>query len=169
MTTDDLSRLQEGSTRKRLRQNVAPLLDLDDSDEEAIRSAGAFGRNVDVDGEGSGTGSSSDEEEDEGRTSGEEDEIEEEPALPVHSIPDSDEDSQEDGANGSSRIAFRPRTTFQVAQQPLVAPPIKLSSFEALGISPALMTALNKMSIRLPTEIQAACIPPLLQGEFNVE
>ncbi|KAH9904233.1 DEAD-domain-containing protein [Epithele typhae] len=34
-----------------------------------------------------------------------------------------------------------------------------------MGISSVLIGALSKMSIRSPTEIQAACVPPLLQGE----
>ncbi|KAI0772067.1 P-loop containing nucleoside triphosphate hydrolase protein [Trametes elegans] len=33
-----------------------------------------------------------------------------------------------------------------------------------MGISSVLVAALSKMSIKTPTEIQAACIPPLLQG-----
>ncbi|KAI0326671.1 DEAD-domain-containing protein [Cubamyces sp. BRFM 1775] len=33
-----------------------------------------------------------------------------------------------------------------------------------MGISSVLISALTKMSIKTPTEIQAACIPPLLQG-----
>ncbi|OSC98963.1 DEAD-domain-containing protein [Trametes coccinea BRFM310] len=33
-----------------------------------------------------------------------------------------------------------------------------------MGISSVLISALTKMSIKAPTEIQAACIPPLLQG-----
>nr|GAT54082.1 predicted protein [Mycena chlorophos] len=42
--------------------------------------------------------------------------------------------------------------------------PQKITSFAALGISAPLQTALAAMSIRVPTEVQAACIPPLLQG-----
>lgn len=36
-----------------------------------------------------------------------------------------------------------------------------------MGISSVLVSALAKMSIKTPTEIQAACIPPLLQGKSN--
>ncbi|KAF7332174.1 hypothetical protein MKEN_00098400 [Mycena kentingensis (nom. inval.)] len=38
------------------------------------------------------------------------------------------------------------------------------NSFAVLGISAPLQTALASMSIRTPTEVQSACIPPLLQG-----
>jgi ATP-dependent RNA helicase DDX49/DBP8 len=35
-----------------------------------------------------------------------------------------------------------------------------------MGISTPLQAALNSMSIRTPTEVQAACIPPLLLGKY---
>ncbi|KZT29308.1 DEAD-domain-containing protein [Neolentinus lepideus HHB14362 ss-1] len=38
------------------------------------------------------------------------------------------------------------------------------ASFASLGVSSVLQNALAQMSIRIPTEIQAACITPLLQG-----
>ncbi|KAG1806870.1 DEAD-domain-containing protein [Suillus plorans] len=37
-------------------------------------------------------------------------------------------------------------------------------SFGDMGVAPPLSAALARMSIRAPTEIQAACIPPLLEG-----
>ncbi|KAH9983220.1 DEAD-domain-containing protein [Russula compacta] len=37
-------------------------------------------------------------------------------------------------------------------------------TFSSLGISPPLLLALSKMAIHAPTEIQRACIPPLLEG-----
>jgi ATP-dependent RNA helicase DDX49/DBP8 len=39
-----------------------------------------------------------------------------------------------------------------------------VTSFSSFGISPALVTALTSMSIKVPTPVQAACIPPLLAG-----
>ncbi|KAF7977647.1 hypothetical protein HWV62_3068 [Athelia sp. TMB] len=39
------------------------------------------------------------------------------------------------------------------------------SSFMSIGVSAPLQAALSSMSIRTPTEIQAACIPQLLAGE----
>ncbi|KAI0347106.1 DEAD-domain-containing protein [Trametopsis cervina] len=82
-------------------------------------------------------------------------------AFPQHLLADEDEDDTSE----PSRVSIIPRKSFQAEQKPLTAPPLKATSFEALGISPAIMNALAKMSIRLPTEIQAACIPALLQGE----
>lgn len=49
----------------------------------------------------------------------------------------------------SSVVQFKPET------QPL-------ASFASLGISDSLQSALTSMSIKTPTEVQAACIPPLL-------
>ncbi|KAL5527879.1 hypothetical protein ACEPAG_6680 [Sanghuangporus baumii] len=40
-----------------------------------------------------------------------------------------------------------------------------VSSFAELGASKALVASLASMSIRTPTEVQAACIPPLLAGK----
>lgn len=51
----------------------------------------------------------------------------------------------------SSVVQFKPET------QPL-------ASFASLGISDSLQSALTSMSIKTPTEVQAACIPPLLAG-----
>lgn len=38
------------------------------------------------------------------------------------------------------------------------------ASFASFGIATPLLAALNSMSIKAPTSVQAACIPPLLQG-----
>ena len=40
-------------------------------------------------------------------------------------------------------------------------------TFSSLGISSPLQAALKSMSIKLPTEVQAACIPPLLEGKIK--
>ena len=40
----------------------------------------------------------------------------------------------------------------------------KIQSFPGLGVSKQIVSALAAMSIRRPTEVQAACIPPLLAG-----
>ena len=45
--------------------------------------------------------------------------------------------------------------------------PAKSYTFPSLGVSAPLQAALKSMSIKLPTEIQAACIPPLLEGKRN--
>ncbi|KAF4574938.1 putative RNA helicase [Pleurotus pulmonarius] len=43
-----------------------------------------------------------------------------------------------------------------------------VESFAALGISQSLQNALKSISIKVPTEIQRACIPPLLEGELGM-
>ncbi|KAG6900930.1 hypothetical protein C0993_004367 [Termitomyces sp. T159_Od127] len=48
----------------------------------------------------------------------------------------------------------------------LPSPQPKEVSFSSLGISTVLQSALTSMSIRTPTPVQAACIPPLLAGNF---
>lgn len=84
-------------------------------------------------------------------------ESEDEGRPPIHSLPDEDEAS-------SSRVTIVPRTFLAVPRKTLTASANQPTSFASMGISSALLTALNKMSIKAPTEIQAACIPPLLQG-----
>ncbi|KAL9712661.1 putative RNA helicase [Leucoagaricus gongylophorus] len=44
---------------------------------------------------------------------------------------------------------------------PYTRPPHSFSSF---NISQALISALSRISIKIPTPVQAACIPPLLAG-----
>ena len=39
-------------------------------------------------------------------------------------------------------------------------------TFAEMGVSSSLVSAMNKMSIQTPTEVQAACIPPLLDGTY---
>lgn len=46
----------------------------------------------------------------------------------------------------------------------VAAPPVA-ESFASLGVQPFLVQALDAMAIRLPTEVQAMCIPPILSGE----
>ncbi|KAJ7700028.1 P-loop containing nucleoside triphosphate hydrolase protein [Mycena rosella] len=59
----------------------------------------------------------------------------------------------------SSRLILKPHTEHEPATRP---PPS--TTFSGLGIATSLQAALTSMSIRAPTEVQAACIPPLLQG-----
>jgi ATP-dependent RNA helicase DDX49/DBP8 len=68
---------------------------------------------------------------------------------------------QESRADSSgSRLTIKPRTD----HNPNARPPAS-TTFSGLGISASLQSALTSMSIRTPTEVQAACIPPLLQGK----
>lgn len=65
--------------------------------------------------------------------------------------------SDEVEASNSSRDA-------KISNEPTKSPTHLVSSFSEMGISPSLEAALRRMSILTPTEIQAACIPPLLSG-----
>jgi ATP-dependent RNA helicase DDX49/DBP8 len=61
-----------------------------------------------------------------------------------------------------SRVTVKPRLVHQSTLSPDAGKPV---TFISLGISPPLLSALSKMAIRAPTEIQRACIPPLLAGQ----
>lgn len=163
LTTDDLMRMQEdGPSRKRARQI---LLDSDDSEAELLQvptTFGSEGENEESDDEGSVSGSDLEDVKEE-----DENENDEDVTLPTKLRLPMEADADSDDA-GTSRVSSMPRKSFQAVQKPLTASPIRQSSFEALGIAPSLLVALAKMSIRLPTDIQAACIPPLLQGESSV-
>ena len=162
LTTDDLMRMQEeGPSGSRARQ-AALWEDSDGSDDEVhsgLENAGRMQDENDSD-DGSGTEDSEEEgvDEEDSRS------VNEDTRLPPQALVEAEDD--EDEGEGSSRVSFMPRTSFQQRHKSPSPMTIKPSSFEALGISPALIKALNKMSIKLPTEIQVACIPPLLQGEF---
>ena len=62
-----------------------------------------------------------------------------------------------------SRMTVKPRL---VHQRPLSSGAGKPVTFSSLGISLPLLSALSEMAIRAPTEIQQACIPPLLAGQW---
>lgn len=61
-----------------------------------------------------------------------------------------------------SRVDVKPRLVHQRRLSSGAGKPV---TFSSLGISPPLLSALSKMAIRAPTEIQQACIPPLLAGQ----
>ncbi|KAF9006436.1 P-loop containing nucleoside triphosphate hydrolase protein [Cyathus striatus] len=69
--------------------------------------------------------------------------------------------SNNEDAYKLSRISSKP---LSLKQAPLPTKPTHVS-FESLGISSPLQTTLKGMSINSPTEVQAACIPPLLSGQ----
>lgn len=84
---------------------------------------------------------------------------------------DGDHKGPEDSSEPSEGVEIsrlRP-TSFQGSPQragnasSYIAPP----DFTSLGISSPLIAALTAMSIKLPTEVQLACIPPLLAGELS--
>jgi len=141
LTTDDLMHRQEKPDRKRLRR---------------------------VENSGSSEGSSRQSDEDQS-------EAETEPEDRGESDSEADLEDDEDDVDledetsctspsQPNRFSFsrKPRTQL-AASEPSKLPP---STFSSLGVSPPLQAALSSMSIRTPTEVQAACIPPILAGEF---
>lgn len=141
LTTDDLMRRQEVGPRKRLKP-------IRDEDEDSLR---------DFDGLASAEDSQSDglSAPDEG-----EDSEDSQPEIPVSN-------AEEDGTI-PSRFSSKPRQG-TVAKETTVSPHASSPpppTFAGMGVSSSLISAMNKMSIRAPTEIQAACIPPLLDGMY---
>jgi hypothetical protein len=144
LTTDDLLRMQEGPPSKRARQRQ-PMADsdgLNDTDSESSHS------NVESDSEQG--------------LPGENDSSSEEPGSDGFSPMD-----QHQERVTSSCVSSR----FITRKLPNVSHATKSAStsWNSLGIIAPLQTALASMSIRTPTEIQGACIPPLLAGEFSVK
>ncbi|KAF9645350.1 DEAD-domain-containing protein [Thelephora ganbajun] len=71
---------------------------------------------------------------------------------------------EEDG-DAFSRFSFKPRQDVVTKENTVPSHVSSLPlSFAKMGVSSSLVSAMNKMSIHTPTEIQAACIPPLLAG-----
>lgn len=62
-----------------------------------------------------------------------------------------------------SRVTMKSRLVHEHTTSPGTRSSIHVT-FSSLGISPPLLSALSKMAIHAPTEIQRACIPPLLAG-----
>jgi ATP-dependent RNA helicase DDX49/DBP8 len=101
-----------------------------------------------------------------------------------YSDPENDEASSESGSDEHTPSLSDSDVGFQVdwslephsrvsnrttARSPKLqaALPTKSYTFSSLGISAPLQVALKSMSIKLPTEVQAACIPPLLEGKIK--
>ena len=155
-------RLQEGPRRKRIRIDDSDdeVLDSDEQSEAEVEAEDLHAR---VNGEEEESDDNSTEEED-----GEDDDsngsdITSHANTPPILLPQVDDD--EPDSRISSRVTFKPRTANTTP--PNTAPRTRSlpTSFEGMGISSVLVAALSKMSIQKPTEIQAACVPPLLEGE----
>lgn len=163
LTTDDLLRLQDNLDRKRPRLAAHTITRRRDDSDAEYDSASNFGgsEKASESGDESPNGNREQDDEDKDKDesenesrSGSEDEDEESSIPPM------------DSAFESSRISVLPRSAAQNnpgSTKPPASP--AATSFSSLGISSALLNALSKMAIRTPTEVQAACIPPLLQGE----
>jgi len=136
-TTDDLMRRQELGPRKRQK---CPTYE----DEDSLRGSGSPVSGEDSQSEGLSAS-------DEGKDS----------QGSASDIP-----MWDDEATIPSRFSFESlqgNGTKETTVPPLVSSPLP-PTFAGLGASSSLVSAMNKMSIHTPTEIQAACIPPLLDG-----
>lgn len=152
LTTDDLLRLQEGPPLKKIRLSASTSVD-----------SGYF---IGLHDE-SGSGSSeypgddlTDQEEDpqDGDESflGQADEDEE--GSDHWELRGAIEDS------GRLKLARASSLSTRTPRPAAETPKRSARSFNDIGISPALEAALHRMSIHTPTEVQAACIPPILAG-----
>jgi len=168
LTTDDLLRRQEESAKRRrpsllgMEANESDSVGdvySEDSDEKDESVEKEEEEDDDDDEEVDGSGPSRDSE-DAGDSSEE----------------DSDADDRADGDEhtwrttadslSSSRITFTHNSPLRAPARVPHTAPSRPMTFPALDISPLLVSALSTMSIRAPTEIQRACIPPLLEGKY---
>lgn len=157
LTTDDLMHMQEGPDRKRIRSSkVAERSELDMQSRNSSQS------------DAYSSGDNSDEGSSEEEGPNEIDPKNNDESEDGHDSSDEKDEKDDSDASTSerfnfSRITSKPRT--QLAENVLSKP--LPTTFHSLGISNQLQAALSSMSIRAPTEVQAACIPPLLAGEFH--
>lgn len=81
---------------------------------------------------------------------------------------DDEDDDEEEGVEPSAIIMGDRIGSFMKKQiesrNPTPRKQGVIHSFMSFGVSPALVAALTSMSIKVPTPVQAACIPPLLAG-----
>jgi ATP-dependent RNA helicase DDX49/DBP8 len=83
-----------------------------------------------------------------------------------------DEDEEESRQGEDERLEFGDRLGSLIKTKlPFPPPPSETPqnprSFSSFGISKALVAVLTSMSIKVPTEVQTACIPPLLSGALH--
>lgn len=160
LSADDLLKQMEEPRRKR-RKIAEDQLDSDEGEDGPIR----IGNVDDEQGESSDDEDLSDRDEandsDGGGVDGEgEDSGEELDAFDGHSNVHLTEET--------SRVPLPSRTRSLAPKAPDKRDSSKASGFAELGASKALIASLATMSIRTPTEVQAACIPPLLAGESQL-
>lgn len=147
LTTDDLMHKQEGPSRKRLRSTMAiGKRHMEWGHESSGRES--------VGSSNESEGGSQDEnglEDELSRRNGDETESEDEEESTLL-LPES---------FNFSRIASTSRGHSSTSS---ILPKPSANTFQSLGVSAPLQAALSSMSIRTPTGVQAACIPPLLAG-----
>lgn len=146
MTTDDLLRRQEEPLSKRIR------LSPQNSDEESDNPGNSSDSSESQSTRSSDARISKKDDEDHDGTDDED----------VDCLDTPPSQLEVEGRFNFARVTEKSRTkASQISNVPRTLP----TSFESLAISAPLQAALSSMSIRTPTEIQAACIPPLLSGE----
>ncbi|KAF8974298.1 P-loop containing nucleoside triphosphate hydrolase protein [Flammula alnicola] len=146
LTVDDLLRQQEGPARKKRRLSES-VSGSEDGSESSVSTSG----------QNDGTESARDE--DQSSNSDSEEEDQESTYNRSESV--LSEFTVEDRLGSFGQRVKSPKR--QIAPPP--PPPPRASSFSSLGISTQLQGALKSMSIKAPTEVQSACIPPLLAGK----
>lgn len=154
LTTDDLLRRQEEPHKRRKR---SPIARREEAEDNSLGEDDDFDSTLE-DGEVEKDGS---EWESEVEESADSDTREETSLVETDRLGHSTEIS---GLLGS-RVTVKPRLVHRHRHS--ISPeagPSKQVTFSSLGISPPLLSALSKMAIHAPTEIQRACIPPLLAG-----
>jgi ATP-dependent RNA helicase DDX49/DBP8 len=143
LTTDELMRIQERPRRKRVRLSPTPTTDLDsEADELSVREEERSLCDTDEDGVQDSDASDSDSE--------------------LKHLAKLNPRQQLD----TSRIEIKSRATNLHPSSSQWIKPLP-ASFSSLGVSPSLQASLASMSIRTPTEVQAACIPPLIAGKSD--
>lgn len=151
LTTDDLMHKQEGSDRKRKRltsvvrrRHTTSMEGGDEtSEKESIGSSSELeGIGGEVE-EGYGDGQS-EQDDDDAESEGEE--------QSTSQLPE--------------RFNFSRMHRGQTSKS-ILSKPSSPDTFMSLGVSAPLQAALSSMSIRTPTGVQTACIPPLLAGELS--
>lgn len=149
LTTDDLLRLQEEPLSKKTR--VSTSVSADSRHLNPSRS---------TDGSGSISSTSS------GDESTDQAEVSEEDGDSSRSQVDEDQDDSDCSEIGDSGRLKLSRASPVSTHTPKLAqvPKNSIRSFNDMGISSALEAALHRMSIHMPTKVQAACIPPILAG-----
>lgn len=145
LTTDDLLRMQEEPGRKRLKRDLDSDSDVEDQASDVEQSSIASSSSSSSHSGSGGDGSDDDERAEHPFAS----------SFDISWIPD----------ETSSRVSARKALVAPRNEPPIISP-TRPSTFASLGITSTLFNALSKMSIRVPTEVQAACIPPLLEGEY---
>lgn len=146
LTTDDLLKLQEGPPSKKIRvSNV---------------DSGHF---VGINDGSTSSSSPGDDSIDQGEYS--QDDADSFPGQVDEEQTESDRSELGGAMEDSGRL--KPSRTNPIStrtQRLAQTPNHSIRSFSDMGISSALEAALHRMSIHMPTEVQAACIPPILAG-----